>query len=488
MIFFSNYLLIICVFLPLLTIFILFFIKKNNLNILKQYSLFASLITFFFSLILWLNFDYLNSEFQYTSHFSWFFSYNINYGLGLDNISILFFILTTFLIPLCILISWNQIKFRLKEFLIVLLLIEFFLLNIFCALDLVIFYVYFESLLIPMFILIGIWGSRLRKIHATFQFFFYTLLGSVLMLIGIFIIYFQIQTTDIQIFLISEFSNYRQLLLWITFFISFGIKVPMIPVHIWLPEAHVEAPTAGSVLLAGVLLKLGTYGVLRFLIPIFPFATAYFTPLIFLFGIIGIVFGSLTTIRQIDLKKIIAYSSVVHMNFALIGLFTPNLQGLSGSVFLMLSHGVVSGALFLCVGILYERYHTRLLKYYGGLITYMPLFSTFFLIFTLANIGLPLTSSFIGEFLIILGIFKFNFFVGFFLTIGTILGACYAIWLANRLLYGNLQKNVIFKFSDINYREFCVLIPLAIIIIGCGVYPLLLLNVLNLNLINILYF
>jgi len=226
------------------------------------------------------------------------------------------------------------------------LIIEFFLLNIFSALDLLIFYVYFESLLIPMFILIGIWGSRLRKIHAAFQFFFYTLLGSVLMLVGIFIIYFQLNTTDIQIFLISEFTTYRQIFLWVTFFISFGVKVPMIPVHIWLPEAHVEAPTAGSVLLAGILLKLGTYGVLRFLIPVFPIANKYFTPLIFLFGIIGVIYGSLTTLRQIDLKKIIAYSSVVHMNFALIGLFTPNLQGLSGSVYLMLSHGVVSGALF----------------------------------------------------------------------------------------------------------------------------------------------
>ena len=433
--FLRGFFLFFLVFFPLILILILSFIKRSNLFFIKNFSFLGSVFIFFLSIILWVFFENFSFSFQYSIFFNWFFFNNINYSLGIDGISLLFIVLTTFLIPFCILVSWNSVIFRLKEFLICLFFIEFFLLNIFCALDIFLFYLYFESILIPMFLLIGVWGSRHRKVHAAYQFFLYTFLGSVLMLLGIFIIYFKIGTTDLQVFLNSVFSENRQLVLWLAFFVSFGVKVPMLPAHIWLPEAHVEAPTAGSVLLAGVLLKLGTYGVIRFLIPVFPFANFFFTPLIFTLSLIGVIYSSCTTIRQIDLKKIIAYSSVAHMNFALIGLFCPNVQSLSGSIFLMLSHGIVSSALFLCVGILYDRYHTRLLKYYGGLAQYMPFFTFFFLIFTLANIGFPGSINFLGEFLIIIGLFKYNIFVSFFMTFSVILGACYAIWLFNRLFF-----------------------------------------------------
>lgn len=363
---------------PIFFSIVLMFIRNNDLYLLKNISLFCTLILFIISIFLWLGFDNLCFTFQYTVYLNWFTLNNINYCLGIDGISFPFIILTTFLMPLCVLISWNSINYRFKEFVIFLLIIEFFLLNIFCSLDIFMFYIYFESILMPMFLLIGIWGSRERKVHAAFQFFIYTFLGSIFMLFGILIIYFNLGTTDLQIFLNSFFSKNKQIILWLSFFISFAFKVPMIPFHIWLPEAHVEAPTAGSVLLAGVLLKLGTYGMLRFLMSVFSYANYFFTPLIFTLSLIGVLYSSCTTIRQIDLKKIIAYSSVAHMNFALIGLFSINIYSLSGSVFLMLSHGIVSGALFLCVGILYDRYHTRLLKYYGGLAQYMPIFSFFF--------------------------------------------------------------------------------------------------------------
>jgi len=308
-----------------------------------------------------------------------------------------------------------------------LLLTEFFLINVFSVLDLFFFYIFFESILIPMFIIIGVWGSRQRKIHAAYQFFFYTLFGSIIMLIGIIVIYFNTGTTDIQVLAQTEFSEMRQIFLWLSFFCSFAVKVPMLPVHIWLPEAHVEAPTAGSVILAGVLLKLGTYGIIRFMIPMFPYAMIYFTPLVFTMCVIAIIYSSATTIRQIDLKKIIAYSSVAHMNFALLGLFTNNSMGIEGSLFLLLGHGVVSSGLFLCIGILYDRYHTRNILYYGGLVQTMPIFSIIFLIFSLANIGFPGTVNFIGEFLVLVGTFKLNTTVAFLSATGMVLGAVYVI-------------------------------------------------------------
>lgn len=335
-----------------------------------------------------------------------------------------------------------------------------------------------------MFIIIGVWGSRQRKIHAAYQFFFYTLFGSILMLLGIISIYSEIGTTDIQILSQVEFSNSRQLILWLAFFCSFAVKVPMLPVHIWLPEAHVEAPTAGSVILAGILLKLGTYGIVRFMIPMFPYAMTYFTPLVFTMCVIGIIYSAATTIRQIDLKKIIAYSSVAHMNFALLGLFTNNTQGLEGSLFFMLGHGVVSSALFLCIGMLYDRYHTRNLLYYGGIVQVMPIFSIFFLIFTLANLGLPGMVNFVGEFLVLIGTWRVNTTVIFLASAGMILGAVYAIWFYNRLTFGPIRFYSLQKFIDLTRREFFVLLPLVLLVFLMGIYPIVFLDTFNMAVNN----
>jgi len=322
-----------------------------------------------------------------------------------------------------------------------------------------------------MFLIIGVWGSRERKIRAAYQFFLYTLIGSVLMLLAILFIYFQTGTTDLQVLLTVDFSEKRQILLWLAFFASFAVKVPMVPVHIWLPEAHVEAPTAGSVILAGILLKLGTYGFLRFSLPLFPLATVYFTPAVYTLSILGIIYASLTTLRQIDLKKIIAYSSVAHMGYVTLGLFSLNFQGIEGAILLMLSHGLVASALFLCVGILYDRHKTRLVKYYGGCVHVMPLFSFFFLIFTLGNISLPGTSSFIGELLVLIGSFQTNTFIAFLASTGMILGAGYSIWLYNRVVFGNFKPHFINTFSDINRREFFILLPFALGVLWMGIYP-----------------
>ena len=345
------------------------------------------------------------------------------------------------------------------------------MLAVFCILDLLLFYVFFESVLIPMFFIIGIWGSRERKIRAAYQFFLYTLFGSVLMLLAILLIYFQAGTTDYQILITTSFSEKRQLLLWLAFFASFAVKVPMVPVHIWLPEAHVEAPTGGSVILAGILLKLGTYGFIRFSIPMFPHATLFFTPLIYSMSVIAIIYASLTTLRQVDLKKIIAYSSVAHMNYVTLGIFSLNLQGIEGSLLLILSHGLVSSALFLCVGCLYERSHTRLVKYYGGLVQSIPFFSLLFLFFTLGNISLPGTSSFVGEFLILCGVFQGNPFVGTLAASGMIFGTAYSMWLYNRLCFGNVKTPLWNQFADLNRRELALFFPFVFGVLWIGLYP-----------------
>ena len=338
-----------------------------------------------------------------------------------------------------------------------------------------------------MFLIIGLWGSRQRKIHAAYQFFFFTLLGSIIMLLGIIVIYVEMGTSDIQVLIHTTFTYERQLFLWFAFFCSFAVKVPMIPVHIWLPEAHVEAPTAGSVILAGILLKLGVYGIIRILIPMFPDAMIYFTPLVFTMCIIGIIYSAATTIRQIDLKKTIAYSSVAHMNYAMLGLFTNNGQGIEGCLYFMLGHGVVSSALFLCIGMLYDRYHTRNILYYGGLVHVMPVYSIFFLIFVLANIGLPGTVNFIGEFLVMVGVWRSNTIVIFFGSIGMILGAVYAIWMYNRIVFGAIRFYSLEYFVDINRREFLVLAPLVFLVFFMGIYPMCFLEIMNMSINNYIF-
>lgn len=481
------YLLFFIIILLLFFIITILFIPKKYIIIIKKLSLFYSLLILILTLLLWIIFNNELGNYVFVVQFPWLHFFNIYFSIGIDGISIFFIILTAFLIPLCILISWNSIKYKAKEYMLMLLITELLLFNVFSVLDLFFFYIFFESVLIPMFIIIGIWGARQRKIHAAYQFFFYTLLGSILMLLGIITIYFETGTTDIQLLVLNEFTNQRQLILWLSFFSSFAVKVPMFPVHIWLPEAHVEAPTAGSVILAGVLLKLGTYGVIRFMIPLFPYAMIYFTPMVFTLCIIAIIYSAATTIRQIDLKKIIAYSSVGHMNFALLGLFTNNIQGLEGSLFFMLGHGVVSSALFLCIGMLYDRYHTRNILYYGGLVQVMPWFSVFFLIFTMANIGFPGTVNFIGEFLVLIGTWKSNTTVIFLASIGTILGAVYGIWFYNRLIFGQIRFYALQKFIDIQRREFYLLLPLVFMVFFMGIYPILFLDTFNLATNNYIY-
>jgi len=481
----DSYILLFLFLLPLIGCIIIFFIPKENSLKIKQTGLNISLLTFILSLYLWINFDNSTANFQFVTKIDWIPYSNLSFSLGIDGISLFFVILTTFLIPICLLTSWNSIKTYIKEYVIAFLVIETLLISVFIVLDLLLFYIFFESILIPMFLVIGIWGSRERKIHAAYQFFIYTLLGSVLMLLGIMVIYFQVGTTDVQILLTSSFSVEKQKLLWLAFFASFAVKVPMVPVHIWLPEAHVEAPTAGSVLLAGILLKMGTYGFLRFSIPMFPDATIYFTPLIYTMSVIAIIYTSLTTLRQIDLKKIIAYASVGHMNFVTLGMFSLTVQGIEGSLLVMLSHGIVSSALFLCIGVLYDRYKTRIIKYYRGLTITMPIFATIFLLFTLANISVPGTSSFVGEFLTLVGTFQSNSLITILASTGMILGAAYSIWLYNRVSFGQLTNHIL-AFNDVNKREFVIFVPFIFLTLLMGIYPSLFIDPMHISVSNIL--
>lgn len=482
---FDTFLILFLVISPLIVSFILFFIPNYKIYILKQVSLVGSFLIFLLSLSFHFFFNFselsLNGfQMQFSFNFLLIDSLNLYYSIGIDGLSIWFIILSTFLIPLCILVSWENIKFRLKEFLLLLFFLEFLLIQVFIITDLILFYILFESVLIPMFIMIGVWGSRERKIFASYQFFIYTFFGSVLMLLGIVYLYIEFGTSSyIDLLMWCNFLPENvQIWLFFAFFFSFAVKVPMIPVHVWLPEAHVEAPTAGSVLLAGILLKLGGYGMIRFLVPLFPFGTFYFLPFVYVISLLGVLYTSAVTVRQVDLKKIIAYSSVGHMNFVTLGLFSLTFNGLSGSIFLMLSHGIVSSALFICIGILYDRYKTRVLFYYGGLTTVMPLFSTFFLIFTLANMGLPGLSNFVGEILVLLGVFAGNGVTAFLAAIGTILGGIYSIWLYNRLVFGQFNSNILTTYSDLNKREFFILAMLSFISLFFGIFPNGILNVL----------
>lgn len=472
--------------LPVFGAILIALMPNNATRQMKGTALTVSLLNFLLSLNLWIFFDNSTSKFQFVTQFNWFEFLNMQWYIGIDGISLFFIILTTFLVPVCLLISWSSITHLVKEFLVAFLFLETFMIAVFCMLDLVLFYVFFESVLIPMFLIIGIWGSRERKIRAAYQFFLYTLIGSLFMLLAILLIYFQVGTTDLQVLVTTEFSERRQFFLWLAFFFSFAVKVPMIPFHIWLPEAHVEAPTSGSVILAGILLKLGTYGFLRFSIPLFPEATVYFTPLIYTLSVLGIIYASFTTLRQIDLKKIIAYSSVAHMGFVTLGLFSLNAQGIEGAILLMLSHGFVASALFLCIGILYDRTHTRLIRYYGGLVQTMPLFSFFFFVFTLGNLSLPGTSSFVGEFLILLGVFQTNTFIATLAATGMILGGAYSIWLYNRVVFGNLKPTYLNQFADLNRREFFILLPFVVCIFWMGIYPSIFLESFHLSVANIL--
>nr|YP_011017031.1 NADH dehydrogenase subunit 4 [Gracilaria hainanensis]WQB61709.1 NADH dehydrogenase subunit 4 [Gracilaria hainanensis] len=467
---FLNPLILVCA-TPLCGILVLFITPTANEYLCKLVALTTACLTFLFSLFLWIQFDSFTALFQFSCTYNWIPSINLYYTIGIDGISLFFILLTTLLTIFCILVSWGSVQNLVKEYLICFLLLEFFLIQVFCVLDLLWFYIFFESVLMPMFLIVGIWGSRERKIRAAYQFFLYTLIGSLLMLLALLTIYFEVGTTDLQILWYYDFTELKQLIFWLAFFSSFAVKIPMIPFHIWLPEAHAEAPTAGSVILAGILLKMGGYGFLRFSIPMFPEASIYFTPLIFTLSIVAILYASLTTLRQVDLKKIIAYSSVSHMGFVTIGIFSLNLQGIEGSILLMLSHGLVSSALFLCVGILYDRYKTRILKYYSGLMQVMPIFGIFFLFFTFANLGFPGTSSFIGELLVLVGAFQINRILTFFASIGMILGAAYSIWLFNRINFGVLRTQYFNSFQDVSRREFWILLPLAFLILWMGVYP-----------------
>nr|AGI48773.1 NADH dehydrogenase subunit 4 [Lolium perenne] len=447
------------------------FIPNSSIRLIRLIGLCVSLITFLYPPVPRIQFDPSTAKSQFVESLRWLPYENIHLYMGIDGLSLFFVILTTFLIPICISVGWSGMRSFGKEYITAFLIREFLMIAVSCMLDPLLFYVLSESVPIPMFIIIGVWGSRQRKIKAAYQFFLYTLLGSVFMLLAILLILLQTGTTDLQILLTTEFSERRQILLWIAFFASFAVKVPMVPVHIWLPEAHVEAPTAGSVILAGILLKLGTYGFLRFSIPMFPEATLCFTPFIYTLSAIAIIYTSLTTLRQIDLKKIIAYSSVAHMNLVTIGMFSPNIQGIGGSILLMLSHGLVSSALFLCVGVLYDRHKTRLVRYYGGLVSTMPNFSTIFFFFTLANMSLPGTSSFIGEFLILVGAFQRNSLVATLAALGMILGAAYSLWLYNRVVSGNLKPDFLYKFSDLNGREVSIFLPFLVGVVRMGVHP-----------------
>jgi proton-translocating NADH-quinone oxidoreductase chain M len=478
--------LIFLIVLPIIGAVSLTFIPSWDVQLMRTLALIFSFLTFILSLFLWVGFNKSTSKFQFVTEILWIPNLNINLTLGIDGISLFLILLTTLLIPLCLLASWVGIKAHAKEYLIDFLIMESFLIGVFSVLDLLIFYILFESVLIPMFLIIGIWGSRERKIRASYFFFLYTLLGSVLMLLGIFYIYFVAGTTDYETLLTISLTSIEQKFLWLMFFASFATKVPMLPMHIWLPEAHVEAPTAGSVILAGVLLKLGTYGFIRFSFPLFPEASLYFTPLVYSMAAMAVVYTSLTAIRQTDLKRIIAYTSVAHMNLVMIGLFSFNVIGLEGAMLQSLSHGFVASALFLVIGVVYDRHHSRMVKYYGGLAHTMPLFTIIFLVFTMANIALPGTSSFVGELLILVGAYECNTTITFIGATGMVLGGGYSLWLFNRIVYGNLKTQYLRQFCDIEKREFFVFLPLIVGTLFMGLYPETFLDIMHMSITNLI--
>ncbi|KAF0140407.1 MAG: NADH-quinone oxidoreductase subunit M [Rhodospirillaceae bacterium] len=441
-------------------------VARNARNV----ALLTSTVTFVLSLALWSLFDLNTAAFQFVEKMEWLPGIGVNYHMGVDGISLLFVLLSTFLTPICILSSWQAVTIRVKEYMIAFLVLETMMVGMFCALDLVAFYIFFEGVLIPMFIIIGVWGGP-RRVYAAFKFFLYTLAGSVLMLLAMLAMYFAAATTDIPTLMDFSFPEKMQTWLWLAFFASFAVKVPMWPVHTWLPDAHVEAPTAGSVILAGVLLKMGAYGFLRFSVPMFPDASDYFTPLVYTLSVVAVVYTSLVALAQDDMKKLIAYSSVAHMGFVTIGIFALTPQAVEGALFQMLSHGIVSGALFLCIGVVYDRMHTREIAAYGGLVHRMPFYALVFMVFTLGAVGLPGTSGFVGEFLVLLGVFRVNSWVALFAATGVILGAAYMLYLYRRIIFGKLEKPTLQGILDLNAREILVFAPLLALVIWMGIYP-----------------
>ncbi len=433
-------------------------------------ALWTSLIVFLMSLKLWFGFDPSEPGFQFQEHAAWLPDFRVDYRMGVDGISVLFVLLSTALTPLCILASWEAITTRVREYMIAFLVLETMMVGMFCAQDFIVFYMFFEGVLIPMFLIIGVWGGP-RRVYASFKFFLYTLLGSILMLLALLAIWYTAGTTDLAVLMQTQFPGRMQFWLFLAFLASFAVKVPMWPVHTWLPDAHVEAPTAGSVILAGVLLKMGAYGFLRFSLPLLPQASASFAPLMFALGVIAVIYTSLVALAQTDMKKLIAYSSVAHMGVVVIGIFTFNAQGIEGALFQMLSHGIVSAALFLCVGVVYDRIHTREIARYGGLAQRMPAYAVVFMLFTMASIGLPGTAGFVGEFLVLVGAFKVNFWLALLGSMGMILGAGYMLYLYRRVIFGTITRDDLRAILDLSPREVAVFAPLVMLTLWMGIYP-----------------
>ena len=477
------------IFLPLVGAVLILVLARGDEAVVARNSrwtaLWTSAINFVLSLFIWVHFDTTTADFQFVEYAVWMPAFNINYKMGIDGISMLFVLLTTLLTPICVLSSWECIQNRVKEYMISFLVLETFMIGMFCSLDMVVFYIFFEAVLIPMFVIIGVWGGP-GRVYAAFKLFLYTLLGSVLMLLALLAMYFTTGSTDIPTLMAYRFPIEMQIWLWLAFFASFAVKIPMWPVHTWLPDAHVEAPTAGSVILAAVLLKFGGYGFLRFSLPMFPEVSVMFTPLIYTLSIVAVIYTSLVALAQEDMKKLIAYSSVAHMGFVTIGTFTLTVQGVEGAIYMMLAHGIVSAALFLIVGVVYDRIHSRDISAYGGLVHRMPAYSLIFMLFMLASVGLPGTAGFVGEFLILVGAFKANTWVAALAATGLVLGAAYMLYLYRRVIFGKLTKDSLTAILDMNAREIAVFAPLVVLVIFMGVYPGPFLEIMHVSVTNLL--
>ena len=475
-------------FLPLVGVVFVLMIRGDEAQVAanaRHVALWTSVVTFALSILLIVDFDTSTAAFQFVERVPWLPEHNIGYHLGVDGISVFFLVLTTFLVPICILASWEVIATRVREFMIAFLVMETLMVGVFCSLDFVMFYIFFEGQLIPMFLIIGVWGGA-QRVYSAFKFFLYTLVGSVLFLLAILFMYLAAGTTDIPTLLAHDFAPAVQTWLWLALFASFAVKLPMWPFHTWLPDAHVEAPTAGSVILAGILLKMGGYGFLRFSLPMLPDASAFFVPFVYSLSVVAIVYTSLVALMQEDMKKLIAYSSVAHMGIVTIGIFTFTSQGIEGGIIQMLSHGIVSAALFLCVGVVYDRTHSREIAHYGGLVHRMPVYAAVFMVFTLAAIGLPGTSGFVGEFMVLVGAFQSNTWVAVLALTGVILGAAYMLWLYRRVIFGEMTREDLKSITDLNWRETGIFVPLVSLALVLGLYPEPFLEILHVSVDNLI--